>query len=199
MYMICLKKQTGQSPRGGDYYFFSGIGLCIIDWGIEKWPWLQKNVLICLPQTWLPKGQRTAIMLQVVGSVVEWSYQHPNYNQLDRTLGQICICGASLKSHMPNPSSHPTNKVGFKAGRRETWQNFFKKLHCLLRAPRNYRKYCNTVPSTFVQDSWTYLETLVYSLAQPHTVKPLLNPPRLSDHPLLSVCPSISRNLLPIM
>ena len=112
---------------------------------------------------------------------------------------QICICGASLKSHMPNPSSHPTNKVGFKAGRRETWQNFFKTLHCLLRAPRNYRKYSNTVPSTFVQDSWTYLETLVYSLAQPHTVKPLLNPPRLSDHPLLSVCPSISQNLLPTM
>lgn len=148
----------------------------------------------CLPQTWLPKGQWTAIMLQVVGSVVEWSHQHQNYNQLDRTT----------KPHFPeityaNPSSHPTNKVGFKAGRRETWQNFFKTLHCLLRAPRNYRKYCNTVPSTFVQDSWTYLETLVYSLAQPHTVKPLLNPPRLSDHPLLSVCPSISQNLLPIM
>lgn len=88
---------------------------------------------------------------------------------------QICICGASLKSHMPNPSSHPTNKVGFKAGRRETWQN--------------YRKYCNTVPSTFVQDSWTYLETLVYSLAQPHTVKPLLNPPSVKWSPSIKRLP----------
>ena len=136
----------------------------------------------------------------VVGSVVEWSYQHPSYNQLDRTLGQICICEASLKSHMPahpppplHPPPHPTNKVGFKAGWRETCQAFLKKFHCFLRAPRNYRNYCNTVPSTFVQDSWTYLETLVQSLAEPHTVKPLLR-----GHPLLSVHLSIFRNLLPI-
>ena len=159
---LAWKNRQVNLQEGAITTFFSGIGLCINHWlgdrevtlSAEKWADL-------LPQTWLPKGQWTAIMLQVVGSEVEWSYQHSNYNQLDRTLRQICICGASLKSHMPNLSPHSTNKVGLKAGWRETWQKFFKKLHCLLRVPRNYRKYYNTLPSTFVQDSWTYLETLV--------------------------------------
>ena len=128
---------------------FSGIGMCINHWVRVREVILSAEKCVDMS------------LLQVVGSVVESSYQHPNYNQLDRALGQICICGASSKTYMPNPSPHPTNKVGFKAGWRETCQTFFKKLNCFMRAQRNYRNYCNTVPSTFVQHSWTYLKTLV--------------------------------------
>ena len=69
-----------------------------------------------------------------------------------KVLGHICMCGAFFKSHKPNPSPYPTYKVGrmypeffprfnfVYGGVSENCKIFSKRLHCFIRAPRNYRK-----------------------------------------------------------
>ena len=69
-----------------------------------------------------------------------------------KVLGHFCISGAFTNSHRSNPSPHPTNNVGrvypeffpsfnfVKGGERENCKKIPKRMHCLMREPRNDRK-----------------------------------------------------------
>ena len=84
-----------------------------------------------------------------------------NLQSCTEVLRHFCIFGAFSISHRPNPSPHPTNKVGsmypefFPSFKRK----FQKRMYCFMRQPRNNRKilildYC---PKDFCPrlQSWT--------------------------------------------